>query len=68
MVEARIYRVVAPDFVAGLVAKRGVVTSSAPILKYMQGWQVKKVIEYAQKKGWQTSQQLEWQQEERNDL
>lgn len=37
---------------AGLVVRNQTVISTAPILKYMKGWDVLKVMEYCQKKGW----------------
>lgn len=55
-------QITAPHFCAGLVAQDGVVImeisadglllSPAPILRYMAGWTVAQVREYAKRKGW----------------
>lgn len=42
----------APHFVAGAVYSYGVVIRSAPILRYMTNWTVRRVIEYADRKHW----------------
>jgi hypothetical protein len=39
-------------FYAAVVLSGGVVTRSAPILKYMNGWDMRRVIDYAQRKRW----------------
>lgn len=48
----RLIRVVAPHFVAGLEAADGVVVRTAPILKYMVGWQGRRFARYVTRKGW----------------
>ena len=35
-----------------ILLEDGIVTRPAPIVKYMKGWSQKRVIEYANKKGW----------------
>lgn len=47
-------RIAAPHFVAGLRIddEELVVTDAAPILRYMIGWRVERVRDYAAKKGW----------------
>lgn len=45
-------RITAPHFIAGIVAKDGIVVRAAPILKYMMGWTGKQVAEYTTKNGW----------------
>jgi hypothetical protein len=47
-------RIVAPHFVAGVEVVDGVVTTGAPILRYMRGWTVARVESYAKSKGWTT--------------
>ena len=45
-------RIVAPHFVAGLVARAGAVVRAAPIIRYMVGWTGKRVRDYCARKGW----------------
>lgn len=45
-------RIVAPHFVAGLVADNGRVARTAPILGYMHGWDGARVAAYVKRKGW----------------
>lgn len=43
----------APHFYAGIVSEDGMtVTEAAPIVRYMTGWNLDKVVEYVEKKGW----------------
>ncbi len=42
----------AKHFCAGLIVQNGRVTVTAPILRYMAGWTVARVEEYAQAAGW----------------
>ncbi len=37
---------------AGLIVRNGRVTVTAPILRYMHGWMLARVEEYAQAAGW----------------
>jgi hypothetical protein len=46
-------RIVAPHFVAGVIATNYVVTEAAPIVRYMLRWRTMRVWTYCQKKGWQ---------------
>ena len=46
-------RIVAPHFVAGVVLTDRVIRT-APIVKYMIGWEPGRVRTYARSKGWQT--------------
>lgn len=39
-------------FCAGIVLSKGIVTVSAPIVKYMLGWSRQMVINYCIKKRW----------------
>lgn len=48
-------RVEGPSFVAGLDVKRGVVIRAAPIVRYMLGWTLHRVQEYAYRRGWKVS-------------
>ncbi len=47
-----LYRVKAPNFVAGLEASEGWVVKTAPILKHLMGWSIESIVEYCQRKGW----------------
>lgn len=47
-------RIVAPHFVAGLEFD-GVVTRTAPILRYMRGWDDRRVRLYCARKGWKAT-------------
>ena len=42
----------APHFCAGIVARDGRVIATAPILKYMKGWDGQRVVGYCLEKGW----------------
>jgi hypothetical protein len=42
----------APHFCAGVVARDGKVIEAAHIVKYMKGWDGKRVAEYCKTKGW----------------
>jgi hypothetical protein len=48
-------QIIAPHFVAGLVARDGKVIEMAPILRrhIMRGWNGQQVADYCAKKGWQ---------------
>lgn len=50
-----LFRLVAPHFVAGLEIADCKVYRAAPILAYMNGWALAKVIAYARSKGWSFS-------------
>ena len=45
-------RIVAPHFVAGVIHHRGVIVMSAPILRYMIGWDGRRLADYCRAKGW----------------
>lgn len=45
-------RIEAPHFVAGLEADRRIVTMAAPIVSYMHGWPVRRVLSYCKRKKW----------------
>ena len=47
-----IIHITAPYFSAGVLVRNSVVYKAAPIVKYMVGWSVERVMEYCQKKGW----------------
>jgi hypothetical protein len=42
----------APHFYAGIVARDGKVIEAAHIVKYMKGWDGKRVANYCKAKGW----------------
>lgn len=42
-----LYQVTARHFCAGVVLE-----NTAPILRYMRGWSLSKVLDYCQRKGW----------------
>lgn len=46
----------APHFCVGVVLQKDRVTCAAPVVKYMIGWSLDKVVEYCSKKGWHTGQ------------
>lgn len=46
-------RIVAPHFVAGVEIRRGVVTATVPITRYMLGWTPGRVQTYCRRKGWE---------------
>lgn len=48
----RLVRIVAPHFVAGIVARNGRVVRAAPILGYMRGWDGAAVASYCDRKDW----------------
>lgn len=45
-------RIEAPHFVAGLDIEARRVTRTAPILAYMAGWPVRRVLVYCKRKQW----------------
>ncbi len=45
----------AKHFCAGLIVQNGRVTVTAPILRYMAGWTVARVRQYAVGKGWRVA-------------
>ena len=45
-------RIEAPHFVAGLDAEGGRVVRAAPIVRYMIGWDGRRVARYCASKGW----------------
>jgi len=45
-------RVVGPNFIAGAVVREGRVVRAAPILGYVIGWPVERVIALARRRGW----------------
>jgi hypothetical protein len=47
-------RIVTDYFVAGVVLENNRVRYTAPIVKYMQGWNAGRVRSYAKSKGWLT--------------
>lgn len=48
-------RVVAPHFVAGFIVTNDRVTEAAPIIRYLVGWESKRVRDYIARKGWRAS-------------
>lgn len=42
----------APHFYAGIVLTDDIVTSAAPIVRYMTGWSRSRVRDYLRSKGW----------------
>lgn len=42
----------APHFTAGIVLDDGIVTTTAPIVKYMKGWTRDRVRDYCHQKMW----------------
>lgn len=48
----RIFQITAPHFVAGFVVLNGKVIETAPIVRYMIGWNGTTFRLYCSKKGW----------------
>lgn len=51
-IKEEILRIDAPHFCADIVLYNKEVVQVAPILRYMHGWQLQRVIGYVRKKGW----------------
>ena len=51
MTSAGLYRITAPHFVAGFLCDV-VVRQAAPIIRYMEGWSLRQVVAYVQRKRW----------------
>ena len=49
----KLVQITAPHFVAALYAEDGHVVTTDPILRYMQGWDGKRLADYCRKKGWE---------------
>lgn len=47
-----IIRITAKHMTAGVVVEDGVAVKTAPILKYMKGWILTRIIQYCNQKGW----------------
>jgi hypothetical protein len=45
-------RIVGPNFVAGLIISNARVIRAAPILNYMIGWPVERIVALAQRREW----------------
>jgi hypothetical protein len=45
-------QITAPHFCAGVVARDGRVVAAAPIVRYMVGWDGRRVRDYCRRKGW----------------
>jgi hypothetical protein len=50
-------RVLGPNFTAGLVVRDERVVRAAPILSYMIGWPVERVVALTRRRGWTVEQQ-----------
>ena len=50
-----LYRISAPHFVAGIIqdTETSQITDAAPILRYMVGWNIEKVLDYVERKRWE---------------
>jgi hypothetical protein len=49
---AILVRIVAPHFVAGIIAIDGAVFRTAPILHFTMGWDGRRVARYCDRNGW----------------
>lgn len=47
-----VIQIEADHFSAGVLTRSGRVVEAAPIVRYMQGWAVERVMGYCDKKGW----------------
>ncbi len=45
-------QITARHFCAGLVVTNDVITGAAPILGYMKGWELERVVAYCRRKDW----------------
>lgn len=45
-------RIEAPHFVAGIILKNNRAIRTAPIVKYMVGWNYDRIRKYCKRKGW----------------
>lgn len=45
-------RITSPYFVACVAVEDGLVTETAPILKYMRAWGLEQVLDYCKTKNW----------------
>lgn len=45
-------QITAPHFCAGIVAVDGLVIAAAPIVRYMVGWDGRRMRDYCCRKGW----------------
>lgn len=54
-------RIEAPHFVCGIVLRGSAVVEAAPIVRYMIGWQARKVRSYCDGKGWRIARVI-WQE------
>jgi hypothetical protein len=46
----------APTFTAAVVLENGIVVRAAPIVAYMMGWDRRRVLGYAHKRNWRSSE------------
>ena len=46
------YQIIAPHFVAGIATRNDIVVRTPPILRYMAGWPMNKVMDYVAHKEW----------------
>lgn len=46
-------RIVAPHFVAGVIARGGVIVEAAPIVRYMLGWDGRRFAAYCRRQQWE---------------
>lgn len=51
----RLIEINAPHFYCGLVARDGVVVTTAPIVAWMKGKSVREVTAYCKRKGWRAT-------------
>lgn len=47
-----LFRIEAPHFTAGILIYDETVTDTAPIVSYMKGWDLNRVLSYVKKKQW----------------
>ncbi len=51
-----LYQVTSPYFVAGIEVSGSLVVRAAPIIRYMIGWEIGRVVKYANHKGWEVEE------------
>ena len=48
----RVVQIRSDHFTAGVVIHKGKVVDAAPIVKYMIGWDLERMLDYVKQKGW----------------
>lgn len=54
-----VYQITAPHFCGAVEIVNGKVFDTAPIVKYMMGWELKRMLNYCADKGWRCDLRVE---------